>query len=297
MSEVSLHGRVSKAFRVRGARVRAIYTMARRAGRFFLDRERRTVFRALPASPLAIPRDRGYLVAPAERFAEIPGIIRDAELALAEADAIEAPRGKSQKRFLVNVLDASTLTLDSPVMRLALREDILAAVSRYLGVVPFLSAITVFHSDTVEGNLISSQLYHCDGDDAAQIKIFVYCTDVDVASGPLTILDAASTAQVQRRTRYQYRMRLTDDQIHAVVGAAPEYPVLGPAGTSVFVDTSRCLHFGSRVAPGAPPRLVTMVQYQTPYSFMLPTSAQDSLPFRRLLVPSLTPLQRLVLGE
>jgi hypothetical protein len=294
---MTLHGRISKAFRVRGTRARALYTAARRAERFFRDRDRRTLFRALPASPLTIDRVRGYLAVPPGRFVEIPDVVRDAERALAEADAIDAPRGKSQKRFLVNVLDASTLSLDSPVMRLALREDILAAVSRYLGVVPFLSAIAVFHSNTVEGDLISSQLYHCDGDDAAQIKIFVYCTDVDADSGPLTILDAASTSLVQRQTRYQYRMRLTDDQIHAVVGTAPEYPVLGPAGTSVFVDTSRCLHFGSRVSPGAPPRLVTMVQYQTPYSFMLPTSAQDSLPFRRLLVPSLTPLQRLVLGE
>ena len=297
MTEMTLHGRISKAFRVRGTRARALYTAARRAERFFRDRDRRTMFRALPASPLTIDRARGYLAVPPGRFVEIPDVVRDAERVLAEADAIDAPRGKSQKRFLVNVLDASTLTLDSPVMRLALREDILAAVSRYLGVVPFLSAISVFHSDTVEGDLISSQLYHCDGDDVTQIKIFVYCTDVDVDSGPLTILDAASTSQVQRQTRYQYRMRLTDEQIHAVVGTSHEYPVLGPAGTSVLVDTSRCLHFGSRVSPGAPPRLVTMIQYQTPYSFMLPTPAQGALPFGRLVTPSLTPLQRLVLGE
>jgi hypothetical protein len=297
MKDATLHSRISKAFRVRGSRVRAIYTAARRAERFFRDAQRRAAFRSLPASALAIDRARGFLPAPPGSFAETAGIIRDAELALARADAVVSPRGKSQKRFLVNVLDDSTLTLDSPVLRLALREDILAAVSRYLGVVPFLSAVTVFHSDTVEGDLISSQLYHCDGDDATQIKIFVYCTDVDAVSGPLTILDASSTAQVQRQIRYQYRMRLTDDQVRAVVGSEPEYAVVGPAGTSVFVDTSRCLHFGSRVAPDAPPRLVTMVQYQTPYSFMLPTSTQAALPFRRLLVPSLTPLQRLVLGE
>ena len=29
-------------------------------------------------------------------------------------------------------------------------------------------------------------------------------------------------------------------------------PILGPAGTAVFVDTSRVFHFGSRVAPHAP---------------------------------------------
>jgi hypothetical protein len=64
----------------------------------------------------------------------------------------------------------------------------------------------------------------------------------------------------------------------------------------VFVDTSRCFHFGSRVAPGATPRLAAMIQYQTPYSFMLPAAAETAAPFRRLVNPSLSPIQRLVLG-
>jgi hypothetical protein len=51
------------------------------------------------------------------------------------------------------------------------------------------------------------------------------------------------------------------------------------------------------VAPDAPARLVTMIQYQTPYSFMLPRSERASLPFRRLVESSLPRLQRLVLGE
>ncbi len=78
---------------------------------------------------------------------------------------------------------------------------------------------------------------------------------------------------------------------------AREHAILGSARTTVFLDTSRCFHFGSRVASDAPPRLVTMVQYQTPYSFMIPADAHVALPFRCLLTPSLTPLQRLVLGE
>jgi len=42
---------------------------------------------------------------------------------------------------------------------------------------------------------------------------------------------------------------------------------------------------------------VTMIQYQTPYSFMDPSSSQKTLPFRRLLVPGMAALQRQVLGE
>ena len=286
-----------KAFRVRGPRVRAIYHSARRVERYFREAYRLSTLRGLPATPLRITRAAGFLVVGAGTFPEVPRIVADAERSLAAFDAAAPPEGKNRKRFLQNVLDAATLGADSAAIQFALRDDVLATVSDYLGAVPFLTSIQVFHSDTVEGVPTSSQLYHCDGDDVTQVKIFVYCSDVDVASGPLTVLDAAATSEVQQRTDYWYRHRLTDEQVTAVVGAGHEHPILGPRGTTAFVDTSRCFHFGSRVAANAAPRLVTMIQYQTPYSFMVPTSAQASLPFRRLLTPSLGRLQRQVLGE
>jgi hypothetical protein len=292
-----LQSRIAKAFRVRGPAVRRIYFNARRASRFLRDAPRRSVLATLSRSDVHISTDDGFVVVPPGRFPETEAIVRDARAALARYDAAAPPGGKNRKRFLQNVLDSSSLTLESSIVRFALREDVLSAVSRYLGIVPLLTTISVFHSDTVVGDPTSSQLYHCDGDDVTQVKIFVYCTDVDLPSGPLTVLDAATTCEVQRRTGYWYRHRLTDEQVRTAVATPREHVILGPTGTTVFVDTSRCFHFGSRVAPGAPARLATMVQYQTPYSFMLPAVAETAAPFRRFLTSSLTPLQRLVLGE
>jgi hypothetical protein len=289
--------RLTKTFRARGARVRQVYHTWRRVERFFKDSDRRSALQRLPETSLRIDRARGFHVAAPGVFAETGEIVRDARQALVSFDASTPPAGKNRKRFLQNVLDASTLTRDSAAVRFALRDDVLAAVSEYLRIVPFLTSIQVFHSDTVDGVPTSSQLYHCDGDDVTQIKVFVYCSDVDVASGPLTVLDAGASAKVQRSTGYWYRSRLTDEQVAAVVGGGHDHPILGPSGTAAFVDTSRCFHFGSRVAPGAPARLVTMIQYQTPYSFMVPSSAQATLPFRRFLGPGLGRLQRQVLGE
>jgi hypothetical protein len=194
------------------------------------------------------------------------------------------------------VLDRRHLAADSAVVRFALRDDVLSAISRYLGVVPCLSTISVFFSDTVEGTPKSSQLHHCDGDDVTQVKIFIYCTDVDAASGPLTVLGAEHSGRVRRATRYHYRQRLTDDQVAAVLGHGRERPILGSSGTAAFVDTSRCFHFGSRVAPGAPPRLVTMIQYQTPYSFMAPGDRDGRGPFSHFDGPGRGALQHLVLN-
>ncbi len=297
MSVGSLQAKVSKAFRVRGDRVRRLYVAARKAERFFVDAPRRRLMRGLAPGSIEVPVSRGYLILPPDAFDETADVIREARAALALYDATAPPAGRSRKRFLLNVLDASALTAESAAVRFALRPDVLSAVSRYLGVVPLLSTISVFHSDTVESAPSSSQLHHCDGDDVTQIKVFVYCSDVEMKSGPLTVLSATDSDRVRRASGYQYRQRLTDSQVRDVVGAGQEHPILGPAGTAALVDTSRCFHFGSRVEPGAAPRLVTMVQYQTPYSFLIPTAAQASLPFRRLLRDSYSPLQRLVLGE
>jgi len=289
--------RLTKSFRARGARVRQVYHTWRRVERFFKDSDRRSALQRLPPTNLRIERELGFRIVPPGVFAETSDIVSEGRQALAAFDATTPPAGKNRKRFLQNVLDASTLTRQSAAVRFALRDDVLAAVAEYLRIVPFLTSIQVFHSDTVDGVPTSSQLYHCDGDDVTQVKIFVYCSDVDVASGPLTVLDADASAKVQRSTRYWYRSRLTDEQVAAVVGGGHDHPILGDSGTAAFVDTSRCFHFGSRVSPGASPRLVTMIQYQTPYSFMVPTSAQATLPFRRFLGPDLSALQRQVLGE
>ena len=110
------------------------------------------------------------------------------------------------------------------------------------------------------------------------------------------MLSADRSAKVRKAVGYVYRDRLTDAQVEAVLGPGAEHPILGPAETAAFVDTSRCFHFGSRVEPGAPPRLVTMIQYQTPYAFVRPEQADGRSWFDRLGRVSHNPLQRLVLG-
>jgi len=284
---------VAKAFRVRGVRARRFYAGARRVSGYFRDAGRRRAMLSLPPTPIRIPDDRGYVIVPFGIFEETGAVVADARARIGRDLPNAAPRAKNRKRFLQNVIECSLLDLTSPLMRLALRDDLLATVSNYLGVPPLLSAISVFVSEPTDDGQRSSQLFHCDGDDVRQVKVFVLCSDVDETSGPLTLLDSEASSQVMAATKYRFRQRLSDAQVHAVVEAGREVSVLGPAGTTVCIDTSRCFHYGSRVAPGAPPRLVTMIQYQTPYSFMLP---ERSLQFRHLVNEELSSLQRLALG-
>ena len=277
-------------------RLRRLYVGARRLAGYVRDHRRRAAVRSLPASDRIPPR-AGFLVRAAGSMAGVDALVREAQGALAAYDHLNPPDGKVKKRFLVNVLDRAKVTPQSAILQFALSPDVLAIVSDYLGMAPILTSIGVYHSDTVDGVPTSSQLYHCDADDTTQVKVFVYCSDVDERCGPLTVVDAATTAEVQARTGYQYGKRFSDEHVRAHATALAEHAIVGGTGTVALVDTSRCFHYGSRVAPGAAPRLAAIIQYSTPYSFMLPTPYPEALPFRRLIEPSMSDVQRLVLGE
>ena len=85
--------------------------------------------------------------------------------------------------------------------------------------------------------------------------------------------------------------------MRSAVGEREFHSIVGPPGTACFVDTSRCFHYGSRVKDEAVPRLVTIIQFVSPFSFMLPHDHRRGAPYRHLVTPDSTELERAVLGE
>jgi hypothetical protein len=69
-----------------------------------------------------------------------------------------------------------------------------------------------------------------------------------------------------RRAKFR---RWSDDEVAAHFRPIDLVRLTGPAGSGAFVDASRCLHFGSRIKPGAI-RLVFCAQYLR-YHFAYPT--------------------------
>ena len=284
-----------KALRDGAAEDRRAYAAEQRRRYAARDERRRLLVPANPGAHAISPAE-GFRIVPPGLVAGVDEVVADAHLALATYDHDRPPAGKNRKRFLVNVLYGDRLTSDSALVRFALAPEVVAPISVYLGIVPVITSVGVFHSDAFDAVPTSSQLYHCDADDTTQIKVFVYCNDVTAASGPLTIVSAAATERVQAQVGYRYGARLSDDLVRESAPDVREHAVVGPQGTVAFVDTSRCFHYGSRVSPGAPARLAVIIQYSTPYSFMLPPSFTEALPLRHLARPSMSELQRLVLG-
>jgi hypothetical protein len=294
-SAVPVWDRVSKSARMGSDRKRGLYTAARR-----VIAPGRTAVRMAAArrgagdSALSIPPDRGFAVFGPDRFPEAREIVEVAGQRLAQVDPDRIrERGKP---FMIPILDQPALTRESPLVRLALREDVLQAVASYLRVAPILSAMDVYYSRSVAREHMSSQLFHCDGDDTRQIKIFVLCTRVGPENGPLSIMAADRSEELRRSLGYEYRNRVTDDEARAVVGDLEVTALEGEPGTTCLVDTSRCFHYGSRVESDADARLVAVIQYLTPYSFMLPRDYRRAAPYRRLAANGSSRLERLALG-
>ena len=178
-----------------------------------------------------------------------------------------------KQSFLRYLLDDEDLRMHPEIVDLALSDGLLGPATRYLGMVPYLSRVDLMYSlPRGSGDNIASQLFHLDHEGVTQVKAFVHLFDVTDREGPFTFIPADATTRIVndiRRLRKQRgshhdveSRRYSDEEIAAVGGAKDIVTVKGPTGTGVAVDTSRCLHLGSRVDEGTF-RLCLYLQYCT----------------------------------
>ena len=141
------------------------------------------------------------------------------------------------------------------------------------------------------GDLTSSQRFHNDHEDVSQIKLFVHVDDVESDHGVFTFHNASNTQKI-REALVTRRGRLSDADVKRIVPESELIQLVGAAGAAYYVDTSRCLHFGSRPSPKG--RLVFQVQYLRCHS---PTYSNLALTLNEQWTGKpWTPIQRMALG-
>jgi len=224
---------------------------------------------AMGPAVLAIPPEVGYVVDTDGRLGDTSEAV--AEVRRLAADLAPPDEAEASKPYLHDypVID---LEPGSPLAELACREAIVSAASAYLGLLPVLASINILRSPYRAGPPAGSQLFHCDWEDVRQVKVFVHCSDVDLAGGPLTAVAAAASSRVKHQVGYRYGgggFRLGDEEVLPRVEATDVQAFTGPAGGVTVIDTSSCLHYGSRLEAGAEPRLVVQFQYLAPTAFDL----------------------------
>lgn len=198
----------------------------------------------------------GYRLFAPDAFAELPRIVAAGQ-AVFDRHREEVTHSEAfNKRYFFNILTPDDLAAHRVLIEFALSPAVVATVTPYLGHVPRLHSLGVFYSsvnDTVDG----SQIFHVDGDALAQVKCFVNIWDVGPGSGAFTFFPKSQTSRALRHGGLLKSM--SDDDVAKIVPLEQRVVVTGPPGSGVFVDTSRCLHQGSRARER--PRLVFQFQY------------------------------------
>jgi len=226
--------------------------------------------------------DRGCLLMPPNHFADMPEVIATCRQVFKDkggraGDDSSTPTADShlggrrmKGDYLRNLLSNDDLRHYPRLVDFALSDAAMGMAASYLGTIPHLNRVDLLYSIARESDdKVSSQLFHVDPEGLTQVKFFINIFDVGDGEGPFTFIPADDTARIIRNVnvlRQQqgkpHQGRYLDEEIRAVGGNDAIVRVTGSGGSGVAVDTSRCLHMGSRVRPGSF-RLCLYIQYCT----------------------------------
>ncbi len=186
---------------------------------------------------------------------------RAAEEKYAFAARASQTQEQHRKDFWARLLDEDKvdgmLPTDNPFVAFALQPALLSLLSIIYGELPQLDDVLLVLSRPTGKQLSLSQLWHHDYDDVRTVKLYIYITDVSsTKDGPFTFLPAP----VSQRLGRSLRSRRSDEEIAARVRPDELIQMIAPRLSVFMVETSRCLHMGSRVAEGHE-RMMYMASY------------------------------------
>lgn len=156
-------------------------------------------------------------------------------------------------------------------LEFATSSELLSVIAEYLGCVPALSTTLPSGIRFVESNAAfddqpdrphDSQLYHLDYYSLPNVYVLVLLEDTTIEHGPWTFLPREITQQaalVLGNWDVGRGYRFTDDEVYSVVDRSHAIEFTYPRGTVLFIESSGCLHFGSRNS--VKPRFQLMLGY------------------------------------
>ncbi|MCZ6673335.1 MAG: hypothetical protein O7C75_10400 [Verrucomicrobia bacterium] len=193
------------------------------------------------------------------------------EETLAEADRLIGDRGGVDRRgtplaqtdYLFHLNDVPDLFNYPDLFKFSTSSEIIATVSEYMGMIPVFSqtrpkGIRVFESTNrfnEQTEFSGSQLYHLDLHDSPLVYAILLVHDIAEENGPWNFLPASVSEKAVRALNYQAKgepYRVTDQRMYEVIDPAERIAFTGKRGDVLFLDSSRCFHYGSRnaILPG-----------------------------------------------
>lgn len=259
---------------------------------------RRRVFESFDAEPtFGLVGDNGVTKAP-------PRVISGTTEAV---DAINRLKTRTvvdpKKPFLSTMtLSPEDLRENPALLNFGVHPGVISGIARYMGCLPILHYVEIWISSATDGEMASSQFLHCDADDQRNSSLFLYASDVDERSGPVTAIRGAASDRIRAGVKYRYGgkgYRVADADADRFMAPYKEVRLTGQKGTLAVVDTARCFHQGSRVEPEGTPRVVAIFRYLTPNGFFWPAKEgfRNTAQYRGLATAEHAPFQRMALGD
>jgi hypothetical protein len=164
----------------------------------------------------------------------------------------------SKRTFLTKLGDPS-YDVDHVFARIALHPRALAVANGYLKLRSTLRALDVWHTHPTAGPAIQTQLWHRDGDDVVNAKMFVYFTDVRRPAGPLMYAPGTHPYGARRELpERDDQARSNDEQLRDVVPESEWVLCEGSPGTVAFADTCG---YHKQLKPESGERLLLVAHY------------------------------------
>lgn len=196
----------------------------------------------------------------------------------------------ANKSMLMTVARDNQLFDMPDLMRFVLSDPILDLSTKYFGRVPLLTAVSIWWSPPND-TLQQSQLFHCDGEDARQLKFLFVVKEVTTDHGPFTVMSAQVSERI-KAARGIVASKVDDSVIEEFDAWKECVSLTGKPGAGACVDTCRCLHYGSR--GNTKPRVMLMLRFN---DHLAPNVNVPDWHLRAGELPGgLNELQKLVLG-
>lgn len=174
---------------------------------------------------------------------------------------------RNTKKYLQSLTALRDYGSESAPFRLATSDDLVKAVSQYLGGAPVLWNIAAMYSPPTAsevGKLKGSQYWHRDSEDIASIKVWILCSDVSEENGPTHCLPRKLSDDIAVKIGYRQGEKIVDDAVMDPYNSQA-VRLVGSIGDTFVTDTCRCFHMGSRTGSSSE-RLVLMFNFITRHS-------------------------------
>jgi hypothetical protein len=223
-------------------------------------------------SALSIGKDKGFSIGTIDDIPGLPMIAVDLRAwAQKRIDALDLKRVLALsetglvKPFYFNILSRDDVKAIPQLIEFAISDPMLDILAPYYGILPELSHMAVFASGlfgAFDGKRRGTQQMHWDNHDRGHVKMFCFLDPVTDDDGPLTVLPADKSYWLRKKTgRLLGTFPIKDErEFYRYFTDADLIKITGPAGTVAFVDTTKCLHYGSRTQQGGR-RLSFVIHY------------------------------------